>query len=90
MGMSTHVIGFKPPDEKWKSMKIIYDQCEKMGVPIPDEVEEFFGWDIPDEAGVQVSIPTQRWHDGNSQSGYELKVEDIPKDIKTIRFFNAW
>lgn len=25
MGMSTHVIGFIPPDAKWREMKDVYD-----------------------------------------------------------------
>lgn len=32
MSMSLNVMGFKPPDEKWKQMKAAYEACCAAGV----------------------------------------------------------
>ena len=60
MSMSTHVIGFKPPDEKWKKMKKVWDTCQEAGIDAPKEVVEFFNDCPPDEAGVEVEIITHQ------------------------------
>jgi hypothetical protein len=54
--MSTYVIGFRPPDAKWLKMKEVYDACEAAGISIPDEVDDFFNGEPPDEAGVRVDL----------------------------------
>lgn len=56
MSMSTSVVGFRPPDAKWKKMKAIYDACDEAGVSIPDEVDSFFNGEPPDDAGVRVKL----------------------------------
>ena len=56
MSMSTHIVGFRPPDEKWHQMKAIYDACTKAEVKIPDEVDEFFNFEPPDHQGVKVDL----------------------------------
>ena len=47
MGMSSHVTGFKLPDEKWKKMKAIYDACKVANISPPQEVNEFFDYSPP-------------------------------------------
>ena len=92
MSMSTHVIGFKPADEKWLKMKAVHDACTSAGLPVPDEVTRFFDWRKPDEAGVEVkeaALPLTEWCDGY-RNGYELDVTKLDPDIKIIRFFNSW
>jgi len=89
MSMSTHVIGFKPPDEKWNKMKAIYDACEVAGVPIPSEVDDFFDGEGPDPAGVEVKLTPREWQDDMRQ-GYEIDIDSLPKGVKTIRFYNSW
>ena len=89
MGMSTHVIGFRPPDEKWKAMKAVWDSCKAAGVDPPKGVNEFFDWQEPDAAGVEVKIKAREWSD-DSREGYEIDVESLPKDVKVIRFYNSW
>ena len=89
MGMSTHVVGVRPPNEKWKKMKQVWDACESAGITIPDDVLEFFDYETPDPEGVVVYVPTRKYNDGNSQWGYEIHVKEIPKDVTIIRFYNA-
>jgi hypothetical protein len=91
MSMSTHVVGFRPADEKWKTMKAIWDACEDAGVQIPKEVEKFFGYETPDDSGMDVDLGNAltEWSD-ESREGYELDVTKIPKDLTIIRFYNSW
>ena len=89
MSMSTHVIGFKPPDEKWKKMKAIWDSCENANIEIPQEVMEYFSYETPDISGVEVEINAEEWDD-EGRAGYQIHIDKIPKDVKTIRFYNSW
>lgn len=91
MSMSTDVQGLKPPDKTWREMKKIYDSCKELDMDIPDKVDEYFEGRSPDPAGVLVDIPTKEYSDNaNSEQGIEIKVEDIPPDVKIIRFCNSW
>ena len=93
MGMSTNVVGFKPPDGKWKKMKAIYDACIDAGVYPPKQVEEFFGFEKPDSAGVEVELKKHTCcseYKAEAQSGFEIDVTKLPADVKIIRFFNGW
>jgi hypothetical protein len=89
MSISTYVIGIKPPDEKWKRMKLIWDNCEQEDIEIPGEVVDFFNAEKPDEKGVVVEVPHNDWS-GESCEGIEIEVSKIPKDVKIIRFYNSW
>jgi type IV secretory pathway TraG/TraD family ATPase VirD4 len=91
MGMSTHVVGIKPADEKFNQMRSLWEACEKARVTIPLEVVEFFGGETPDEAGVIVDLENavQPWRD-DSADGYEVDITKLPKDVKIIRFYNSW
>ena len=90
MGMSTWVEGFKPPNDKWKAMKIIWEACEEAGIEIPKKVYDYFEGEPPDEAGVRVEIPCKDYDDGIARSGVEIDLAKISKDVKMIRFGNSW
>jgi len=90
MGMSTSVIGFKEPDERFKKMYAIYKACEEADVDIPDEVDDFFEGEPPDPRGVKVyDLPVKPYNE-NMEDGYELRLSEVPKDITVIRFSNSW
>lgn len=90
MSMSTYVVGIKPPDDKWKKMKAVYDACKNAGIETPDEVDEFFNYEIPDQAGVVVEIDELREWEEDTSDGYEIDIEKLPKDVKVLRFYNSW
>jgi hypothetical protein len=93
MGMSCHVVGFHPPDEKWRKMKEAYDACKKAGVDPPRTVEEFFGYEPPDESGVEVKLkgtPCCKEYRAEMRDGYEIDLTKIPKGLTVIRFFNSY
>jgi hypothetical protein len=89
MGMSLHVVGFVPPDEEFEKMQAIWDACEEADVKIPSEVEKFFGFESPDPGGVEVKVPIQEWdhHNNDTCFGMELQVDQIPKEVKVLRFY---
>lgn len=90
MSMSTHVVGFTPPDEKWQKMKDIWDACEAAKVEAPMEVQKFFDYKDPDPQGVIMEIPYLTWGNNDYALGIEIEVERIPKHVKIIRFYNSW
>ena len=96
MSMSTYVIGFRPPDEKWKKMKAVYDACVAGGIGMPEEVVEFFNGEEPDATGVKVDLtstkkggPVTKFGDEYGQ-GLQIDLTKLPKDIKILRFINSW
>jgi hypothetical protein len=96
MSRSTYVHGFIPPDDRFQKMLGVYRACEKAGVPIPEEVEDFFNGEPPDEAGVKISLTcgstyknaVKEYNDDDTQ-GYEVDLTQLPKDIKILRFLNS-
>jgi hypothetical protein len=93
MGMSTHIQGFKAPDEKWKAMKAVWESCELAGVEPPEEVSRFFEGETPDERGVEVKVKDtgccKEWGDDH-RSGYEVDLRALPPDLTHLRFYNSW
>lgn len=89
MGMSMHVVGFRPPDSKWEIMKQIYDACRKAGIEPPDEVQEFFDYQAPDDAGVEIDVTVSEWRD-DSREGFEVDINELPPDLNLIRFYCSW
>lgn len=91
MGMSTHVVGIKPPDEKWRRMKAVYDACVAGGVMVPQEVWTYFNDEPPDEAGVTVNLDKcTREYKHEMSAGYEIDMSKVPADVRLIRFYNSW
>lgn len=96
MGMSTHVVGFKPADETWLKMKAVYDACRSAEIKMPDAVLEFFGYTAPDSAGVEIDKEAlfkcgalSEWSRDGAE-GFEVEISKLPPHVKTIRFFNSW
>jgi uncharacterized protein YfbU (UPF0304 family) len=96
MGMSTHVIGFKPADDKFKKMLTAWDACIAAGVKPSEEITAFFGtqWRTEvDAAGVQVDVRSsdavRKWR-GDCREGYEVDLRELDPDIKVLRFYNSW
>ncbi len=98
MSMSTYVVGFREPDEKWLKMKAIWDACRLADVDPPDEVETFFGHTRPDAAGVLVAIganygdlhPCCTPFNADAAQGFEVDISKLPTQITKLRFYNSW
>lgn len=97
MSMSTRVVAFKPPGEKWQQMKAVWDACATAGIEALRQVEEYFNEEPPDPAGVEIDRgeliqcgALRDWNDGPHANGYEVDVTRLPKDVTVIRFYNSW
>lgn len=94
MGMCTYLIGFKPKDNKFNAMKLVYEACEHAKIPPPKEVVDFFEGYNPDDSGVRVdNFPEGamcKWNDNNGSEGIEVNLDKLPSDIRILRFVNSW
>lgn len=93
MGMSTHVIGIRRPDEKWSQMKAVWDACKLAGVEPPDEVANFFEYGTPDPSGIRVELegkPCVRVFNDDMRQGFEVDIDKLPKNVTFVRFYNSW
>lgn len=92
MSMSTHIKGFRPADEAWKKMKAAWESCEAANVPVPREIEKFFGDEPPgNKPGIEVDLGkavTPYREEG--VDGFEVDINKLPKGITIVRFFNAY
>jgi hypothetical protein len=93
MSMSTHIVGFAAPDEKWKRMRAVWDACEDAGVPAPSEVLEFFNYEAPTEAGVTIPLEGHESvtaYKRDMQDGFEIDVRKLPGNVQFVRFYNSY
>ena len=96
MSMSFHVFGIRPPDDKWRRMKRVYDACTDAGIDPPNEVLEFFGGESPDEAGILIDLkrghPCVRQYSNAeaAEEGVEIDIDDLPENISMLRVVNGW
>jgi len=92
MGMSTHVVGFRPADEQWHKMKAACDACKAANINPPIAVDEFFNYEYPgDNPGKEVDLGSaiRKWND-ISRSGFEIDIAELPAGVQYIRFYNSW
>ena len=93
MGMSTHIIGFRPADDTWHKMKDVFDSCQTAKVPLPKEVEAFFNGETPDSSGVEVRLeghPCVSDYNDDMREGFEVDLAKLPPHVTKIRFYNSW
>lgn len=93
MGMSSYIVGFRPADDEWNRMKMIWDSCKEADIDPPTEVEDFFdGEDPGDKPGVEINIDeaVKEWTNNDYASGYEVEISKLPKGLKVLRFINSW
>jgi len=93
MSMSTHVVGFRPPDVEWQKMKNLFDACMEANIGIPPDVERFFNQEEPDDNGVEVELEETdaccEWCD-ESRIGFEIDITKLPQGLKIVRFYNSY
>ena len=93
MSMTTHIIGFQPPDEVLLKMKAVWDACVAANTRIPDEVQIFFNYAPPDDRGVEVALSEQfglrEWH-SDGREGYEIELAKLPANVTHLRFYNSY
>ena len=93
MGMSTHVVGFRPPDDKWQAMREAAEACTNANVPIPIGVFDFFEGEIPDDdtPGMEVRLgDAVTPFNADASEGFDVDLRMLPEDIHVIRFYNSY
>lgn len=91
--MCTYVYGIAPPDEKFRQMKAIWDNCTAAGVSIPNEVDEFFNFEPPDQDGVKIELKEAHGvaeFKDDSTEGLVVDIDKLPKHVKLLKFCNSW
>ena len=94
MSMSMYVSGI-PEREYFDKMIELKEKCEELEIGVPDAVKEFFGDYHVESAScleqevLLQKVPYRDWGNDHS-SGFEVDVKDIPKNIKTLRFYCSW
>jgi hypothetical protein len=92
MGIRLVVQTIKPADENWLLMKDIYDSCKKANVPVPKEVEKFFDYVPPTEAGVIGNLPSpcrEEWTD-DCREGMDIDLSQLPHGTKKLRVYISY
>jgi len=92
MGVSIEAVGFKPADEKWHKMKLIWETCEESDVVVPSEVLTFFNHEAPeDKPGMEVDLGDScKEYEHEYREGYEIDVTKLPKGVRFIRVYNSY
>jgi len=92
MSQFTYIIGIKPPDEKWKKMKAIWDSCKAAKIAPPIEVWEFFNEYEPNEKGVEVRLNDEccKEHTAYAENGFIVDLTKLPKDVTFLKFVNSY
>lgn len=68
--------------EEWNKMKKLKEDCESIGAEVPNKVFYYFQ---EHEEEKEIKVPHQEISVDMGE-GIEVKVEDIPKEAKIIRF----
>lgn len=84
MGMDVHIAGECEKDEKFESMLEIAQNCKKLGIHLPPEVDEYFGGQDPDSMrGPRVELRNALEGDV-MMGGAVIHLDKIPESVKRI------
>ncbi len=94
MGKSTHVTAFiDATDETYIKHRNVLLACLAADISLPKETAEYFGEDWPRyellEEKLETKIFKTFWKIDYAE-GYEILIEDLPKGVHKIRFYNSW
>lgn len=94
--MSTHVEGFRDSDDYHNKQKAVFIACTEAGVDLPEQTLKYFEYIAPTKDNLQyldqplkVEIPTEEWSSDMCE-GFEINLEEVPKGVKRIRFYNSY
>ena len=88
MSANTYVVGVKPKDEKYDRFEKIHNLCEKEGVEVPEEVEDFFDCEKP-HGEMRMDIDHACSGDVEYDNGMLVYLDQLPKGVKQIRIYTS-
>ena len=94
--METSVYGLlDKTNERLMKIKKVINNCHDLDVDVPDQIkkelkdlglsEESFD----NEKDIMIDLPSKEYK-GEYEDGLEVNIEDIPENIKAIRFVNSY
>lgn len=90
MGMSTSVVFLRSKeDEQYQKYLKVFLACKEAGMGLPEEIDAYFGGEDDIDAPLEVKCKPRKWSNEYAE-GFEIDVDEIPKGVKTIRFYNSW
>lgn len=89
MGRDLVIRAYNQPDDKTEKMTEAYLACEAAGVQPPLQVEEYFDWEKPTPYGIPRSgnpkqLSSVEEINEAGFNGFAIKIDELPKDLKTI------
>lgn len=86
MSCSLTIVGYQPPDERYRQMAAVFDACAAADIEVPRAVLDFFGGRYPDHTGRQVDLSAilRPWVD-EYRGGVEFDLAQIPAGVRVIR-----
>ncbi len=89
MSTTVSVTGTRPMRKDWNRMRDAYYSCQRAGVDIPEDVQEFFDYGEPGKEGEPVSVPFREMSIFKCDV-MEIKVKNIPSDVEVIRIITEY
>ena len=97
--MSTHITAFIPDtDETYQKHKKVLLACLEAEVELPEKTAEYFGgYKYPELCYLDEKLTFSlkegehyRPYRSPGMYGFEIDLDKIPKEVKTIRFYNSY
>lgn len=91
MGMSIHIAFLRKDDKQHKKMVAALKACTDVGVPVPDQVDEYFGGSTDPDVALELRVPEQdyEWAD-HYRRGYEIDINNLPQGVSKVRFYVSY
>lgn len=102
MSVSININGIREPDTKMRDMVELMKQCDKLGIPYPQELEDYFAgtealdMELPEDAieaatevSLQYGLGITDLVEGIVEygDGAVINLSLLPDDIKKIRIY---
>lgn len=104
MGLSTHIKAFTPDnDPEYKKHKKVLLACIEANISLPKETAKYFNCEYKQEVDegdkylleerleieLKLGDHYKKWQ-GIDSHGFEININDIPKGVTKLRFYNSW
>jgi len=102
--MSTHIKAFTPDnDPEYIKHKKVLLACIEAEISLPEETAKYFNCEYKEqvdagdeylleerlEIELKLGEHYKKWQDIDS-AGFEININDIPKGVTKLRFYNNW
>lgn len=95
MDVSLCIIGFSSKENSiYKKHAAVLQACISAEIKeLPEETALYFGSSFPElcllNDFLEIEIPMTEYNN-MQESGYEIKISDIPRDVDIIRIYNSY